>query len=149
MTLPTTKTITYPVWRDRRRHWFSIDYITGAFAMWAIRQSPYVVPYGLEQSVSDMAALLRENAVFTDDMSELSIDEIETVLCECFDKMPIVLAWNNPKSGVPKPFCEYAHTGSYDPDYDFIDLDALARNISHTLIMEQLVNEIDLEPYQG
>jgi hypothetical protein len=37
-----------PEWSERKAHWTFRHEITGAFAMWACRQSPYGVPDGLE-----------------------------------------------------------------------------------------------------
>ena len=62
-------------------------------------------------------------------LAKLSIDEIDKNLKICFGNIPEILGWNEPKKEGNDP---------RDPDNDFIDLDALARNISHSLILEEM-----------
>lgn len=137
------KTITYPIWMDKRKHYFSVDSITGAFAMWAIRQSPYHCPDNLEQAIKELGEALKKKFQFDKafNFAYLSLDEIRIGLENCFEEIKTIENWNHPKSGHNAQVIFTSRYFSPIPDNDFIDLDALARNIAHTLIQEKLVDE--------
>ena len=143
-TLPTEKTITYPIWRDQREHLFSVDDIVGALAMWAIRQSPYPVPTKLEEACLALHRVLE--AEWSKREPELGFirlcgNEIESLLLECFKRCPDIEAWNEPRSRHTEKFVTRSRFHQPAPDDDFIDLDALARNVSHTLVAQRLIEE--------
>lgn len=141
---PETKTLTFPVWRDERKHLFSVKDITGAFAMWAVRQSPYDSPDLLGDAVKNLEQVLVKRVKFDNEplrFAELSCSEIRTALYDCFESIAIIEQWNRPKSGHNALFVTSSRYDSPLPDDDIIDLDALARNIAHTLILERLIEE--------
>lgn len=136
---PETKSITFPMWRDERKHFVSLDYLLGAFAMWAVRQSPYHCPDNLEEAICELRGLVQpkwKGAHF----AELSCDEIRGLLKGEFEASHWIMEWNKPKSGHGRPVSCTRRDGP-KPDDDFIDLYALARNISHTIILEALYDE--------
>jgi len=141
---PESKEITFPVWRDERSFLFSVKDITGAFAMWAVRQSPYNCPDNLDGAIERLEEELHGANIFNPkrlDFAELSCDEIEALLEECFRKITFIKEWNNPKSGHDAEWVPVTRFSQPAPDDDFIDLGALVRNIAHTLIAERLLEE--------
>jgi len=138
------KKITYPVWRDERKFLFSLKDILGSFAMWAVRQSPYLYPDGLELAIKALSEELPKQIKFDSeryDFAEVNCDEIRNALDECFGKIIFIKSWNQPKSGHDTPFVFCDRYSKPIPDDDIIDLDALSRNISHSLIAERLIEE--------
>ena len=136
----TTKTITFPVWRDENRHWFFLKDILSYVAMWAVRQSPYDQPENLAEALAGLKfALLKLLPGFADNpLMQLSGKEIEDALLAAFADVPQIQAWNRPRSGHSAPFVLSSRYDQPHPDDDFIDLHALARNVKHSLLLERL-----------
>lgn len=138
--IPETKTIIYPCWRNGEKHYYSLGSILGAFSMWAIRQSPYDCPDDLNEAVDTLARLLREWFEFDKwGNTYVKHEEIRTALETLLKKIHVVEMWNEPK--VENVLRIHHNNPEWGPGYDFIDLDALARNTSHTLIEECLIHE--------
>ncbi len=108
--------------------------VLGALAKWAVRQSPHLVPIGLAHAITQFSeAWPHEN------YDEMDSDQLSRDIQSTIDKCPAIVAWNSPKKGDHDiVFCS-RHTQP-DPDYDFIDLSALARNIAHDIIREHQVD---------
>jgi hypothetical protein len=118
------------IW-DSRQFTTSRKTVLGALASWAVQQSPYVVPNHLTEALQEF-----DRALSSDEYFETSCKALHEVVRGTFEGCPSILAWNNPRKG--------SHTivfsSRYDtphPDYDFIDLDALARNVSHAVTLEE------------
>jgi len=125
--IPEAKTVVFPVWRDDREFLYSKNDIVGAFAMWSVRQSPYNCPADLYSAIQQLYKALDKNIVFDSNnlgYAMLSCDKILDTLEKLFDEISTIEAWNQP-----------------EPDDDFIDLGALARNIAHTLTLESLMTQ--------
>lgn len=137
--LEETKTIVYPCWRDDSPKYFSLSEILGNFAMWTIRQSPYVCPENLDSAIEALSLKLKGVIEFDKfGYAELSCRDIRTKLETIFEEIPWIMDWNEKKVDGDNTFSE-SHP-DWNPDYDFIDLDALARNVSHSMIVECLVH---------
>jgi hypothetical protein len=108
--------------------------ISGALAHWAVRQSPYTAPDNLGTAVEQFMEKWPHG-----DYAALSSGELALAIKETIEHCPLILAWNNPKiEGVVNPELGVAVTSRFDtikPDYDFIDLGALARNVTHDLVL--------------
>lgn len=141
--IPEEKIIIYPIWRDERKHLFSVGDIAGAVAMWAVRQSPYEAPENLTEAIKSLTQVLNEQIKFDDvfHFAELTYDEIHSILQEHLEKVSVIMQWNEPRSGHDAPFVTSSRYHTPRPDDDFIDLDALARNVALTLTQEKLVEE--------
>jgi hypothetical protein len=103
--------------------------LAGALANWAVRQSPYIVPENLGAAIEQFMAHWKAEDFQLMNSREL-YDAIKIAVAEC----PLIEAWNHPKIGNH----EYVFVSRYDapkPDYDFIDLDALVRNVAHDLTL--------------
>lgn len=112
----------------------------GPFANWVVRQSPYAICPGL------LAALVAFDAYVLEQMGgkegieefkEFSYDELNSIVSdEAFEKIPAVLALNVAKIG-SGPGWQSRYEKPH-PDYDFIDLGALARNVFYDIIRNHL-----------
>jgi len=117
----------------------SLRTICGYIAMWATRQSPYLSPDGLTETLKTFKsnALLHGYERFGECVwLPCTQKELDHVLkCDLLT-IPQVMAWNERKNGNQAP---YGFCSRYDqphPDNDFIDLDALTRNIIRSCIQE-------------
>lgn len=104
---------------------------TGPFANWVVQQSPYEVP--------DIQAPLLAYANYVslafggESCKEFSYDELAAIVHEDeFEKIPEILALNVPKVASGPGYAN-RHVVTH-PDYDFIDLGALARNVFYSML---------------
>jgi hypothetical protein len=125
------------IWDDTT-FWTSRCAIIGELANWAARQSPYLVPDGLEDALREF------NFAFVSDSEEYfetNCKELNKRIRDAFDDCPKILGWNNPKRG-NSDYVFSSRYGSPQPDYDFIGLDALARNIAHSITLSEKYHKI-------
>jgi hypothetical protein len=116
------------IWDDST-FYTSRSAVIGELANWAVRQSPYVVPAGLEHALREFRLAFSAEEYFETDCKTL-FGKIRLA----FDVCPSVLDWNNAKIG--------EGAGRRQADYDFIDLDALARNIAHSITLSEKYSKI-------
>jgi hypothetical protein len=109
--------------------------LLGSLANWAVRQSPHTVPDNLAGAIVQFneAWSLEEHAEID---SKRLLKEVATTIAKC----PAIVAWNTSKKGGQDPVFVTRYSQP-QPDYDFIDLDALARNICHEIILRAQVNK--------
>lgn len=102
----------------------------GALAKFAVQQSPYHRPEGLE-AVLDNLNISIGDAAFKNYFIEFpSFIEAEKWLRGHLNKIPQFLAWNERKNGNKSQYKFVdRYSGDGNPDDDFIDLDALIRNV--------------------
>ena len=125
-----------PEWSSRQ--WVFVSDIVGAFANWACRLSPYACPDGLETVLKTLNSELERQflnmaKVRDDETEDLSIASLS--LCEINFILHHILmgkgvgsfdSWGIPKKDKEEPMCS---DGNFDPDYDWIDLEALLHNV--------------------
>lgn len=132
--LPETKNLKWPVWRHEEKFLVTVKCITGAVSMWAIKQSPYSQPDKLPEALDALGKRLVADHTFIAEMFiETTIEGLRVYLEKVFEELPEIRAWNESKLNKD---AKYVFTDAYtelNPDYDFIDLGALARNVVHTL----------------
>ena len=124
------------VWHDKKARCFSKISVIGYFACWAVRQSPYLMPENLEQGIEEFSKGLSRYIEFP----IMTLKELREIIDIAIKNSPIIRAWNVPKKGNPR----FGVCSRYDrpkPDYDFIGLDALARNISHSVWLDILYSD--------
>ena len=135
-----------------KKNWLFIHDITGYLAMWAIRQSPYAYPEGLDKVIKYLDACLNteikkmkdDNKIILDKMFKLSLCEINKMLYDILYEqgMKAFDNWNKCKKGNTP---DISFTSRYDnqknPDYDFIDLDALLHNVCISIRDERRKND--------
>lgn len=111
--------------------WLFNHEVAGMLAMWAIRQSPYDCPDNLETVVK------RFTELWPDEVAGMkrwhSQEELHSKLKEVCEQIPEFLAWNERKNGNQSPFGFSSRYDKPSADDDFIDLDALWRNVSNGL----------------
>ena len=131
---PETIQIVFPMWREEDKHYTHLDAIVGSVAHWAVKQSPYDVPENMSAALQELTdRLLKRYKWECLPMMAcrmMNCDEICEMLVKEFEFCPAIMAWNEKKiEGA-------THRHPINPDYDFIGLDALARNVSHSLTLE-------------
>lgn len=105
-------------------------------AHWAVRQSPYTCPDGLPEALTELDRRLAES--WKDPLFErVTEGELRDALRETLLTIPQVLAWNEPKAGGDAPFLLVCAFSQVSPDRDFIDLDALLRNVVNGIVREE------------
>jgi hypothetical protein len=108
--------------------------LAGALAQWAVRQSPYTVPDNLGAAVIEFMQQWPHA-----DYERLDADVLKAEIRAVIERCALVKAWNEPKlQGAVNPDYGAAFVSRYEtikPDYDFIDLDALAHNVAHELTL--------------
>lgn len=101
--------------------------VLGELASWAVQQSPYPVPENIELALQSFFVIWPHSEDYTEfrDMTALELTIKDTIV-----KVPEIMAWNERRNGNSNPWQFVSRYSQPDPDNDFIDLDALARNIA-------------------
>ncbi len=120
--------------------------ILGEFASWAVRQSPYTCPENFEEALYELDAYLVGNMErLSGDFycNAMSLDDLEELISEeVFAGIPAIERWNHRKN--ERPGMGFSDRYSQPiPDDDFVDLGALARNVTYGVFREAL---LDTEP---
>ena len=119
--------------------WLMRADFTGMFSRWVVEQSPYDVPDLHE-------ALVQFNDYITEIMAGetcklFTYDELKEIISDdAFEKIPAVLALNVAKVTAGAGY-RNRHNKPH-PDFDFIGLDALARNIFYSIV-RSYINWVD------
>jgi hypothetical protein len=109
--------------------------------MWAVRQSPYVVPGNLDEALRTFHDRLPCDDL---DMLKVSQDQLFNTVYKLACEIPEIAAWNEPKSGHGQTLVFSSRYDQPSPDDDIIDLSALANNVARSCIAEE--RECDLSP---
>ena len=110
--------------------------IQGQLANWVCQQSPYRSVKGVDTANGMLRdALNGDWTVLSDGYATRNFTswrEIERWIKSVFDGSGVTKAWNTPKSGHNENvFTSRYH--SVKPEHDFIDIDALFRNVSRAV----------------
>lgn len=100
--------------------------LIGSFAGGAVTQSPYLLPDNLPEAIKDVFDALK-----FDDYSMMTRKQLQDLLENIFENTPSVEIWNHRKNGNESRYGFCSRYDKPDPDDDFIDLGALARNITY------------------
>lgn len=121
-------------YRDRE-YWFMRSDFMGAFAYWVVVQSPYDAPYftqalkAFEKYVSSHI----EDGI----PKQFTYDELDEFINEdIFEAIPEINLLNRPLISSGQAY-DNRHNKSH-PNFDFIDLGALARNIFYMVLRENI-----------
>ena len=121
-----------------KEFWFMRSDFLGAFAYWAVAQSPYDTPDitpALKAFNDYISGKIQSNPV------KFTYSELQEFINEkVFESIPEIEKLNHPKIDVGQKinFCD--RYSQPKPDYDFIDLGALARNIFFMLMRESITH---------
>jgi hypothetical protein len=114
--------------------------VVGHFAMWAVRQSPYLLPENLDKGLKEFDKNLISNVNACNEyLIETTYTELEDNIKKALTKSDIISSWNIAKKGSGSVFVSAYSTPK--PDYDFIDLDALTGNIAQSVWLELCYDE--------
>jgi len=108
---------------------------TGPFASWVVQQSPYEVPDITEalRGFNDYVTELLDGEI----VKRFTYDELNVAITEeAFEKIPAVLALNVAKIGSGPVYV--SRFTQPNPDCDFIDLGALARNVFYSIMRHHI-----------
>lgn len=104
---------------------------TGQFARWVVEQSPYPCPDITAALVAFDAYVLE--VMGGEECKKFTYDELNDIITEAaFERIPAILELNVAKVTTGAGYAN-RHNISH-PDYDFIDLGALARNIFYSIV---------------
>lgn len=125
-------------------YFLNIKEVMGTVAMWAIRQSPYHCPENLEIVMECISNSIEPEKFIFDTFFEIHPDYLYNWINKTLKSIPEVISWNHSKKKRT-----LADLESKDPDFDFIDLDALVRNVYLTLKREEekRISEFEAEKY--
>ncbi len=118
--------------------WDDIEFMTsrnsvlGQLACCAVRQTPYTSPDQLRQAIEEMAYAISDLGEYF----YTNCHELQNMMRRYFDECPTIQEWNVPKKGNHQTVF-VSRFDTPNPDYDFIDLDALARNIAHGITLQE------------
>jgi hypothetical protein len=117
-----------------------VGQVSGALAMWAVRQSPYACPDNLEAVVRRFAELFpRGKDEFERQTGIVQFsdrDALYGAIQATSEQIPELLAWNERRNGEQGPGFVTRYDKP-DPDNDFIDLHALWGNMVRTVVAEE------------
>ena len=120
-----------PEWVKKR--WIFRKNITASFAKYAISLSPYSCPDNLEKVIRYLDVCLEKEVKWSSyGMVELSLCDINKLLYDILYEQNITVfdEWNKPKKNWRKnSYQSFQEVSEKDSNYDFIDLDALLRNV--------------------
>lgn len=123
------------VWQDLLTRTVLKETVIGHFAMAVVRQSPYLMPEYLAAGIKEFDKLLSSNIeVGNEKLIETTYIDLKKSIGKAISNSEIIYSWSIAKKGTGPVF-----VSSYSkpkPDYDFIDLDALARNIAQSVWLE-------------
>ena len=123
------------IWDDQK-FTTSRKTVLGALANWAVQQSPYLVPDNLADALREF-----DSAFHSDEFFSTDCDWLKANIRLAFMSCPHIEAWNNSKKGDVQ-IAFYSRYDKPQPDYDFIDLDALARNVAHSCTLAEKYNQL-------
>lgn len=117
------------VWQDTEERYVLFGQIAGHIALWAIQQSPIYNPEHLNDAIKDILSYFGNNdeqwapGEWGEYYTCASLrSEIEKII----SKSEVMKSWNIPQ--------DYTNN-------DFIDLDALARNVAHSVWLQILYDD--------
>lgn len=135
-----------PEWSTKKDMWIFKHDIVGAFAKCACIGSPYDCPDHLNEVCGYLNASLATYFPWDENnMCNLSLCEINKALHDILADGSISYfdAWNEPKKDKGQKIKFVSRlSGPEDPDYDYICIDALLRNVCLDIRMERRANRV-------
>jgi len=117
--------------RFKRKVWAFKSDFTGALAKWLVKQSPYDSPKDLSICIEKYSLEL-DNAFNFDanGMVEINLVDLTSITYDLLESIPEVMALNERKNGRDGPGFVSRFDGAPDSDDEFIDIMAVAQNIT-------------------
>lgn len=126
------------IWNSDKMFLTSKEDVLGALANWAIQQSPYVMPEDLDVGLREFWMQFDPCPPF--EYFETNCNSLRSKVRDTFESCPTIMGWNVAKKGSGTVIC--SRYDSPEPDYDIIDLDALARNVAHSITLEAKYSQL-------
>lgn len=122
----------------RRKRWIyrHENELRRALAGWAVSQHPFHRPPMLFEACESFIGYMTQKSRTVGGVLRLSHKNLYNQTLEFCLKSPLVVRWNNPKKRKHTMVFASRYFG-VKPEYDFIDLSALARNVTRQLLMEE------------
>lgn len=119
--------------KTEKGYYFLKSDFLAAFAYWLVAQSPYDTP-NLLPALNAFNQYLKPK--FPDAVPvRFTYGELKNCINDkVFESIPEIEALNHPKIDTGVKYLAVSRCSRIDPDYDFIDLTALARNVLRMLI---------------
>lgn len=117
---------------------FNKNDILSGVAKWGVAQSPYHRPEKLEVVLDKLNKIL--DPLFTEkdaygNWLHLSYEDLIEFIFKHTTSIPEFVAWNEPKINAgPNFIASSSRYHTTKPDYDYIDLHALARNVANDIL---------------
>ena len=118
--------------RFKIKVWAFKEDFTGSLARWLVKQSPYVVPHNIRICIIDFYSRLDEIAKFDEnDMAEIDLSTLQSKIEPILWDIESIASLNEARDPTTP---DIIFTSRYEgrpknPDRDFIDIGAVARNI--------------------
>jgi len=132
-------------YQDTDFYFMKSDFL-GAFAHWVISQSPYDTP----DITEPLNAFNKYISVFIfkdntrDEVINIKQADLELLISSrVFETIPEIEKLNHPKIDSGAMFASSSRYHTTKPDYDFIDLGALARNIVYMLMRNYITQNLE------
>jgi hypothetical protein len=139
--------------------WIFIKQLVGSLALWACRQSPTGIPNDLEVVLNKFGAEIAASGRFdANEMAEFGFRELIDYIEPLMLGIPELTKWNLSQHEIglgftdaddPKRPIKYSFSSRCDgpkPEYDFIDLDALVRNVASGCVGEAVGERLRENP---
>lgn len=129
-------------YRDREFWLMRYDFLA-AFAYWVVAQSPYDVP-DIKAALTEFSEYVGKK-IKADDAVKFTYDDISEFITEdVFVSIPEILALNvcRAEDGSKARYRFVTRYSKPDPDYGFIDLGALARNVKFMIMREKITQSL-------
>ena len=117
--------------RFNRKVWALRTDFTGSLSKWLVRLSPYTVPNNLSTCIEKFDEELSTAFQFDiNGMVEIELNSLTKTINKLIENVPEIMALNERKNGREGMELTSRYSVKSDPDDDFIDTYALARNIT-------------------
>jgi hypothetical protein len=117
--------------RFNRKVWASKSDFTGALAKWLVRQSPYTVPDNLSICIEKFDKAVDKGYKFDENgIVEIGLLNLTDKTNQILEEIPEIMILNERKNGREGMGFSSRYSKDPEPDDDFIDIMALAQNIT-------------------
>lgn len=116
-----------------KKYWVFLSEIQACIAYWAVRQSPYHNPDGVNAVLQKFRASIPPAMFDQNEMGKFSREDVKTLLKVYLWPIPEFLKWNELRNGNTDPLGFCSRYDKPHPDNDFIDLDDLTGNVVREL----------------
>ena len=123
-----------------KKYWLMKSDFMSAFSYWLVSQSPYNAP-DITNALIAFEKYVDKKIVKDNKVIGLRYNQLKKLINEkVFENIQEIEIFNHPKIDTGATIMFSSRYDQPKPDYDFVDLGALARNIFYMILREQIVN---------